>query len=310
MTPRHQATSRTRRALLALPNTAPLVGAAVSIALGFLVTFVDSEKALLGLCVGLLGTVLAFQVDALARFERRAEREDRVAAILRRVGDETWVIDRFESVAEAVQAISGNRLFITAAQETLDDTASFFRRAGLGELRREVNYRDLVSLVNGTHESIKAVSLSRSERDFWSGRGQEYWWANREALRREVEIHRVFVYAEPDKEFDRVSALQALAGVHVSRVQEDRLPAGLNEHLLILDRLWSQEIQLGPDSRALKYVYQTDPAEVRGAEKVFEKIQAMASPLTRDDAAAELRGLGLEVPAEISTEAASAPDQF
>jgi hypothetical protein len=282
--------------LIRLPNTAAFIGAGVSIVLSGLVTVFADEKALLGLCVGLLGTVIAFQVDALARFERRADREDRLALILRDTEDDEWVLGEFESISAAVRAIGGNDLFRRAAQQTLSETASFFERAGMGTIESAVNYRDLVTLVNGTRHSIRANSLSRSERGFWREQGRAYWDANVDALARGVAVERVFVYAEPDEEFDRVSALQAAAGVDVRRVEESRLAPDLVEHMLILDGLWSQEIPLGRDDRAKKYVYSVKPADIAAAIRAFERVQDEAAKLPREVAVAELQDAGLTVP--------------
>jgi hypothetical protein len=250
-----------------------LVGALVSITLGTATAIVADQQALLGLCVGLLGMVLAFQLDALARFERRAEREDRVARILRDVEDQGWALDRLESIAGAVRAIRGNELFVTAASRTLDRTSAFFKRTALGEVRSEVDIRDLIALVDGTQTSIRATSLARSERTFWTGRGQEYWQANLRALEREVRIERVFVYAGPDEALDRVCEVQLAAGVKVYRVDEAALPSELAEHLLILDAAWSQEIPLDSHNRAREYVYRTEEHEIASAVKRFEQVR-------------------------------------
>ncbi len=154
-----------------------------------------------------------------------------------------------------------------------------------------------MTLVDRTTQSIRANTLSRSEREFWQGPGQGYWEANLRAMRRKVRVERVFVYAEPDAEFDRVSALQAASGVEVYRVDEDLLQPDLVEHILILDELWSQEIKLSPDDTPEDYLYRVNPTGIAAAARAFERIQAQATRLLEDDAIAELKAAGIEPPA-------------
>lgn len=272
--------------MIAASETAPsgtashrvrIIGLAVSLVGGAALSLLSDDVAL-GIIGGLVGSAITLQLETLQAVARRGEQDRRVVDVVAVAAAEPAVRQLLSALPRAVDAMGLDPFFQEVSRRRIREFAGFIRHLGNKQLEGRVSTGELVTFLNSAQKTVRATSMSRHERDFWATEGAAYWQANVEALRRGVQIERIFICEQPnDPITEEEIRRQVDEEVTVYRVEESRLGRRHWRLILIRDDAVVQHIRMGEGKDAQDYTYYLDEDAVTEAREAFNAIRAQAT---------------------------------
>lgn len=239
---------------------------------------------LLGLCAGLLGTVLTLVYDLLRRFERRAEAEDQRSVLMAAVDDTPWLLAELRDIATSAKSVLARDrsalLFIDLMRAELGDTKSFLQDLNRGQIRVPAgdvtpmsNQIDLVQM------SVLATTIPECDNQWWlSAAGRDYLERNQRAIvERNVAVERVVLWGEGSPELAQVVAEQHAAGVKLFFARRAELPDNLKTSMAIYDEAIYHDIVFNADGEDIYYEYYLDASDVQRAVARFSVLKRVST---------------------------------
>ncbi|MEU4554460.1 hypothetical protein [Micromonospora violae] len=222
--------------LVAHADPVALVGIMLSITLSIALDLTNAASGVESLLAGLMGITISLLVNSLARAERRFH--------LRTLLDgPPWLVrtttELAGAVREAVEQHAGTRVAVEAQRRYEQFRVEAEQLAEGRITRRGDEDEDLIGATRTCVHRLDALTnvMPRvsGELSWWRSEiGRRYWEANLEALRRGVQITRVFVYATLSDELSALVQRQRAAGARVGL-----LPLGVvSPHLHVNLTLW------------------------------------------------------------------------
>jgi hypothetical protein len=250
------------------------VGLATTLAL------VTSTTVLLGLCAGLLGTILTLVYDLLRRFERRIEVEDQRSVLMAAVDDTPWLLTELRDIAtNAKNVLARDRsaqLFVDLMRAELGDTRAFLQDLNRGQIR--VPAGDVTPMSNQIDlvlDSVLATTIPECDNRWWlSVAGRDYLDRNRRAIQeRKVEVQRVILWEQGSSELAQVIKEQRAAGVKLLFARRSELPDELKTSTAIYDEAIYHDVVFNADGDDIYYEYYLDASDVQRAVARFSVLK-------------------------------------
>jgi hypothetical protein len=271
------------------------VGIVLSVALATLLALVSSTTVLLGMCAGLLGTLLTLVYELLRPFERRIEVEDQRSILMAAVDDTPWLLDDLREIATSAKSVlkrdRSAKLFVDLMRAELGDTRAFLQSLNRGQIRVPAgDATPMANQIDLVRDSVFATTIPECDNEWWlSDAGNDYLERNRRAIRdRGVRIERIVLWENPSPLLVRVLAAQREAGVRLLFAQRSQLPDNLKPSMAIYDELIYHDIVFNADGDDIYYEYYLDESDVRGAVARFNALRRVSTEEMPSGLAVEL----------------------
>jgi hypothetical protein len=259
------------------------LGAVITVAVAVVVYFVTDDHFLLEIIAVMLGIVIALQIEALARFERRSAREDRHSRMMAAAESLPWLAPALDEIAEAARSVASHpelQPLIDVAEKELERTKESLATLRHGQFRADA--ADSTILFDETDRAERrmlATFLQRFDLQWWSSElGRHYWAVNRQAAERGVEIQRIFIYDEWTPELEQVVREQSDAGIEVMAVPGDLVPRDCRRAMVIWDDRLAYQGELNADGETINVLYSVSKADVDARLSQFNRIRRFAKP--------------------------------
>lgn len=274
-----------QRAFGSQPLRSPLlIGVAISVVLAVLLALVTSTTVLLGVCIGLVGTVLALVYDLLRRFEHRIEVEDQRSVLMAAVDDTPWLLADLREIATSAKSVlkrdRSALLFIDLMRAELGDTRSFLQDLNRGQIRVPAgDATPMANQIDLVQDSVLATTIPECDNSWWlSPAGRDYLDRNRRAiLERNVNIERIVLWEEGSPDLAQIVAEQQEAGVRLLFVQRSILSDDLKTSMAIYDEVIYHDIVFNADGDDIYYEYYLDASDVQRAVTRFNQLKRVAT---------------------------------
>ncbi|MCG5216286.1 hypothetical protein [Streptosporangium sp. KLBMP 9127] len=272
-----------RRAPLAL-DPVLIIGTSLSIVLAVIFYVREDAAQALGTVAGLIGGVITLQIQTLLREQRRIDHETRVGAMVATIEKIAWLSDLMEPMLRAAKHVE--REFKDTPAEAACRAAFEECLRTLADLERghfRAPYGDnsvFHGLITNSRRSMCVTSVPSVDLDWWlEPVGRQYWQAQVDALKRGIEIRRVFIYQEWSDALDALAREQVAAGVKVRRVHIDRLPP----HMRVITGVWDDscghELSYTAGGEAVHDTFTVSPPDLERLMRQFEMIERSAVEL-------------------------------
>jgi len=249
-----------------------LIGLLVSVAVGVGMVLTGNDT-LSGLTIGLLSTIVTLLIDAIARIQK-AEHSFLEAAGLSRILSDESIGETLREMANYFEAIRKYNFdhYSRIAEIAIDECKTRLREISSGSVvvpsRTAQAYGYLG--IQQARRDIKVIHIGSM--DFWnSDFGRKYFGLNREAIKRGVQITRIFALT-PEEARVSVTTLreQERAGIRVLVVRPDRVD---HEFMIFDDRILVDfDVDEKGGYRLERVVL--DPAQVRRKVEEFQHLVA------------------------------------
>jgi len=263
-----------------LPDRLVVAGTSISVITAVVAALVTKpgEAVVLGIAIGLGGTVLSVQLSIVSKIDQSSQLDGLVAAV-------PWLRQIVLAIAEASVSIEQEaRLepFREAAQKELQQCSATLHGIARGQLRARVGEGILSRKTEETRNEILAVSIQDMDVPRWvSDLGRKYWRANIAALARGVKIERVFVYREWTEELARIVDEQVERGVLAYKVERSVVvPDELIIDMAVWDRAFTYQFELNSEGIPINNLYSVNEADVARRIEQFEILKSLAKELT------------------------------
>lgn len=258
-------------------NTTLVVGVVVSAALVIIPTVIRTEFVTLGLMIGLHGVSITLMIEVITRLERREHLTHRAFRLIEALDRAPAMIDDIEQGVTTAAAVS--RSGLPLYREAVEQAAAEFRlkvdQLHRGEYRVQTGSAALlISQTKSTKSSMKATSIVTINENWWhSQAGTEYWEENLRALKRGVQITRIYILdGQCSRRMTELMSVQAEAGIRVYAIDRDLIPAELYIDVVIFDERGVYEIEPSTDDRQTRRTFKISPVDVRAISLRFEQI--------------------------------------
>jgi hypothetical protein len=241
-------------------------------------------KTALAVVAGLQITLMTLQVQLLLQRNREnlaATRQSRLVAAIEKLEWMPEMLDRItSSILKVDQSFPGTQI-VAAGRSYLERCANDLKELERGHLRIEWEDIDLVlAQTNASRETVRATSVQSVDLSFWLSRaGQRYWQAHLDALQRGITIERIFIYKDWTDELNSLALGQHEAGVDVSRVLYDSLPARLRNDVIIWDESCGYETQVNAGGDGYHNFYTLDGHDISRMLADFRATIGQADPI-------------------------------
>jgi len=260
------------------------IGIALSVGLATALALVTSTTVLLGLCAGLLGTVLTLVYDLIHRFEQRIEVEDQRSVLMAAVDDTPWLLTELRDIAaSAKNVLARDRsapLFVDLMRADLSDTRAFLQDLSRGQIRVPTgDVTPMSKQIDLVVKSVFATTIPERDNEWWlSEAGRDYLDRSRRAIQgRAVDVERVILWEKGSPQLAQVIREQLAAGVKLLFARRSELPDELKTSMAIYDEIIYHDIVFNADGDHLYYEYYLDAGDVQRAVARFKIIKRHAT---------------------------------
>jgi hypothetical protein len=258
-----------------------LVGTGMSVLLGVVFYVREDTAQALGVVAGLLGGVITLQVQTLLRERRRVEHETRVGAMVSAIEKIPWLPDLMAPMLRAAKHVEreyGKTPAQDACRAAFEDCLRTLTDLERGHFRAPYGDNGIFhGIIANTKRLMCATSLPSADLSWWvSPIGRQYWEVQVEALRRGVEIRRVFIYQEWTDELDALAREQVAAGVKVRRVQADGISPGMRVITAVWDDTCGHELSYNAGGEAVHDSFTVSAPDIHRLTQQFEMIERSA----------------------------------
>jgi hypothetical protein len=273
-------------------NPIVVAGVSVSVVLGAASYFLTDRGFALALIVSLTGVVLTTQLEVITRLERRHHREDTHSHLMAALDEVPWLSPVMKEMADAMCTMSSAenlRRLVHIARSCIDECSTDLQELKLGQYRvRAEDCEVLFEQTARADHTIHATSVTYLDLAWWSADvGRKYWDANIAAMKRGVEIERVFIYETWVPELERLASEHADAGVRVYVVCKDNLPDDLRIDMIVWDDAFLYEIELNSDGVEIFNRFSVNKTEVERRARQFAVIRSRARIISPGAAATD-----------------------
>jgi hypothetical protein len=268
-----------------------IIGLLVAVAVGVAAGFLGGHLGvLLGIMITLLASVLTFQIDTLLRIERRHREGEDGSRILHLLEEQPELIPVIRSISEAAAEIfdqDDEPVFIAAAQMQLESLVHGLNELRLGTLRVGLGDAELMEeALPALKVALQATTHLHTDLEWWeSPTGRRYWAENIEALKRGVQITRVFFGSERevDDRWLNIAREQASAGVDVLIVDPSDVSPDLCINMVVFDHRLVHEVLTNNDGCPVAYTYDRNPAAIARAREKMRRLRSHAQSLSESE---------------------------
>lgn len=259
-----------------------VIGLLLSIGLGLFVALVSpGTTKLLALVVGLLGTVLTFQLDNLRRLERRFDAEDGRLRLLKAIEAYPRLLPEITHIVETASTTlkSGvNDEFTAEIHECFRSMRSNLIRLANGQmLTKDGNTTWMESRIHEVTRSIHSTSFA-TDLDWWaSPSGQRYMEENLMALSRGASIERIFILDDDFTAFKEVMRNQSERGIGVFIASPSKLPIELVRNFAIYDEMYLVEDQVNASGTVTGYLHSKNESDLIDAVAAFARLRTLSN---------------------------------
>src|SRR5439155_15426634 len=187
-----------------------LIGTGLSVLLGVIFYVREDIAQALGVVAGLVGGVITLQGQTLLREKRRVDHETRVGAMVSAIEKIAWLPDLMQPMLRAAKhverefegtpAVDACRHAFEECLRTLSDLERGHFQAPYGD------NGVFLDLITNTKRLMCVTSVPSVDMSWWQAPiGRQYWQVQLDALRRGVEIRRVFIYEEWTDDLDALA---------------------------------------------------------------------------------------------------------
>jgi len=262
-------------------GTALVLGTLISTLLAVLLYAFTSTPPADALIIGLVGTALAILMEVVIRLEH--------------IADDTSLLRRAGNFSDQVRELVEGTGRIVASYHDLGPERSLKERydeliEDLGNLEdgritsHGSDYRHLLEAMTTAHARVEAVTnvigSGGGDPGWWDSEvGRKYWAANKDALRRGLEVHRIFIVASMVTSDDKLLALmqeQKNSGVNIRWLERSTVEPGLHLNFAV----WDDQVAWEARTNAQGIQYETTlmfaPRDVARLKRAYDLLYSVS----------------------------------
>ena len=236
------------------------IGAILSVVVSIFFYLHTEVPDALATLAGLIVVTITLQVETIFRERQDLEQETRQQRLVLRMESMPWLADWLDHATDSMEAIEhsyGGTMAVNLARAAFREC-----QAQLADLRRghyatsdedESPRSPVRALTENLTTSLLATSVGE-DINWWlreSSNRKVYWSLNEQALRRGVNVERVFIYRDWTSDVEKVAKLQHDSGVRVWLVREDHLPQTLRINIMLWDGVCGLEFHSNSGGTAI-----------------------------------------------------------
>jgi hypothetical protein len=261
-------------------------GVVLSSVLGTFFYFRTDLSTALATFAGLIGITITLQIESLLRTRQDREQATRHQRLVARMESTAWlpdVLDRALGAYGLVEQKYGRGVVVELARQIFEDCQDRLEFLARGRYRTadpdESPKSPMRTLTEHLRTHLRATSAGE-DLLWWQDAlaTRAYWQLNLEALQRGVSITRIFIYRAWSDDLDHLARAHHEAGVHVMRVQEDRLPRTSRLNLLIWDETCAMEPEYNSAGEWINSSFVFEPQDLVLMLDRFRLIESYAEP--------------------------------
>jgi hypothetical protein len=274
----------TRRAWQMPSGVITAVSIVASVVIGIWLTVDDlAEKTLIAVAVGMLTTIVGLQIDTSLRLSERARRQDQHGRLLELVEQQPPFLPAVtDMLASAINTMNSSRvpLFKKSVTDIVESARMRLSELERGRLRCPANDSDLmIEQWGATHHRVRATTIPKADMDWWlSAVGLRYLEHNASAVRRGVQVERIFLLDDREPETIELLNRTVAAGVSVLIVDRRTLPADLRINVVVYDDVLSVDELTNADGEVVEFIYSTNPADLARILTSYGRLRSVAQP--------------------------------
>lgn len=254
-----------------------LIGVSASIAIAFFGYF-HAKSVSEAIIVGLLSIIVTLLIELIRGTVESREQVLKILALTQQVSDDDFLRSRIVSVVESFSIISSGKyqtLFLEEGKRSLTGCSDSLKNLADGTflIDEERRMRILVDLLERARpgETILATSYVNLG-DWWERElGQRYLQANYKAVKRGVEIKRVFIVRQ-DEEEDVYKFIdeQRSNSINVRVVKESSVKSHLKENFFLVENSILSYSEYSRDGQLVRGYISQDPRKHSEYREKFE----------------------------------------
>jgi hypothetical protein len=264
----------------ALLRWVPLIGAAISFALSVILAFLVEPTALLGVVIGLTGTILALQVESLLRLQASNNLVQILAEIASPAERATFESMIMKMSIAAARAVARSDSFVTVqSKRTIDEATYVLQELTAGRIRRpQHDNMLLLECIRECRSSLKATTDPRDLIWWKSIRGRQFLDANIASIRdRGVRVDRIF-YSDGSPEFMQLIEEQRRSGITCHVIDHASMDLDDFANITIFDDRIMHRDEYGPKGATTYQLFSSDDRDVTDALRNFDSLRRAALP--------------------------------
>jgi hypothetical protein len=257
-----------------------------------------STKPLVGISLGLLGTLLSVVYDLHRRVDRRIEGEDFRSRLLAALDKAPWLLKALYQIAISAESLleeGGNKqLFEDLIDEKISDTKAYMDDLKRGHISVPVgSVTPMSNQIDHVKSTVRATTIPRVDNSWWlSPAGRDYLLRNQLAIegKRKVSIERIILWDKDKQEVKeyanlaRVIAEQRAAKVKVLFARRSKVTdPTLLTNIAIYDDQSYNDVIFNSDGVATSVEFYIYPRDARLAIARFEQLKGFATEDTPEE---------------------------
>jgi hypothetical protein len=265
-----------------------IIGALFSIGLS-LILFLTGVDTITSVIVGLIGVTISLLLDLIARNKQMEEVVLETLGLNSDLYADKWAKDRLVDMIQSWKLILSSNyhpLLLQIARLRTQDARDQLVAIASGEVMTDATENRLLAVaVEEAKVSVKASSMVSL--DFWnSPAGKKYLDVNYEAVKRGVNVTRVFIIDNLSPETETLMKDMAGNGVNVLIVNKEQVPGELRVAFVISDDhlVWTTEFT--PDMMFREHHISIKSEDVMRTANKFEKLKWLGEKYSPDRASA------------------------
>jgi phage gp46-like protein len=262
-------------------GTALVLGTLISTLLTVLLyAFTDTPDAD-AFIIGLVGTALAILIEVVIRLEHISDD----TSLLRRAGNFSDQVRELVEGTGRIVASYHDRGPERSLKERYEELIEDLGNLEDGRITSHgSDYRHLLETMATARVRVDAVTnvigSGGGDAGWWGSEvGQKYWAANKDALRRGLEVHRIFIVASMTASDDKLLALmqeQKASGVNIRWLERSTVDPGLHLNLAV----WDDQVAWEARTNAQGIQYETTlmfaPRDVAKLKRAYDVLYSVS----------------------------------
>lgn len=267
--------------LVAHTDPVAVGGIVLSIGLSVTLDLTNAATGVESLLAGLMGITVSLLVDSLVRAERRFHLRTLMSGA-------PWltaaVVPIVEGTREATERYPDSRV-AEEARRRFERFVAETEQLRAGRIIRPADdHRDMFGGTRDCTARLEALTnvmpRASGELSWWtSDVGRHYWTVNLEALRRGVQITRIFAYATMTDELRELLEEQRRAGVRVGLLPWGAVDRSLHLNLILWDGTSSWEGRMSAHGEISEHHFSVNPADLDRLDRAFRSCENIATYL-------------------------------
>jgi hypothetical protein len=279
---------------------------AIAVAIAFMLLEIDDSGVKDGLIVlsvlVMVALVLQTRLLRMANEQIRQQNQRSIfigmwARLVAAVEEDAELVGRVQAFVDSAVELSRGLGSDNPASATLhymlDKINSEMEALKVGQVPSDAN-AFMTVMTAKSHQTLWATSLTREDLVRWqSADWHNYWEAQLAAMRRGVQIRRIFIYDEwpPNGALDLLARRQETAGVEVRRVAASPLKGSPDRDLLVDMIIWDDKAACqfkrrgDEDDEPLYNDFSVARIDIARLTTMYNRLWGIADPLSTDEQA-------------------------